>query len=133
MNSTKKLFGRKKGSVIKIRVWRAPKIRDLRKRLLVGITILLKYSIMKFSRNVQPCKVWDEADQKYLKQYEIVFAIMIVLGKKNEALTMLDKLKDFLTPILASAMFIAIGLGLLELIREVTEPEKAPIRKRVPS
>ena len=46
---------------------------------------------------------------------------------------MLDKLKDFLTPILASAMFIAIGLGLLELIREVTEPEKAPIRKRVPS
>ena len=30
-------------------------------------------------------------------------------------------------------MFIAIGLGALELIREVTEPEKTPVRKRLPS
>lgn len=88
MNSTKKLFGRKKGSVIKIRVWReSPKIRDLRERLLVGISILLKYFIMKFSRNVQPCKVWNETNQKYRRQYEIVFIIMIVLGK-NYALVM---------------------------------------------
>lgn len=49
---------------------------------------------------------------------------------------MLHKLKSknyFQTVILASAMFITIGLGLLELIREVTEPEKAPIRNRLPS
>ena len=82
MNSTKKLFGGKTGSVIEIRVWRASKIRDPRERLLVGIIILLKYFIMKFSRNAQPCKVWNETNQKYRIQYEIVFIIMIVLGKK---------------------------------------------------
>lgn len=34
--------------------------------------------------------------------------------------------------ILAVAMFIAIGLGLFELIREVTEPDKTAIGKGLP-
>jgi len=58
----------------------------------------------RFFQDTEP--VWDETNEKNRRQYETVFTIMIVL---------------------AVAMFIAIGLGLFELIREVTEPDKTAI------
>lgn len=47
--------------------------------IVILLDVQRKYFIPRIG--IQPCKVWDETNEKNRRQYEIVFTIMIVLGK----------------------------------------------------